>query len=99
MDYETRILTEIDDVDSKVSESDLRELCGEYEVDRSCGDNGRWTRTVRSIVQLGDRTFEIIWEQGLTESQDNYYPSQPVEVKLNTYEKTITVREWVKIDG
>jgi hypothetical protein len=79
----------------KLTEREIQELVLDYEVDREEGDNRRWTRSVTSIVQLCDKYFSIDWEQGLTECQENEYYNQPYEVVKHTYEKTITVTEWV----
>lgn len=80
----------------KLTEKELSELVWGYSIETSYGDNNRWTRSVTSIVQLGDKYFSIDWEEGLTEYQDNEFFAQPVEVVKKTYEKTITVTEWVK---
>jgi hypothetical protein len=37
----------------------------------------------------------VEWEEGLTENQENEFYNQPYEVEKKTYEKTITVTEWV----
>ena len=83
----------------KLTEREIKELVWDYEVDREEGDNRRWTRSVTSIVRLCDRYFSIDWEQGLTECQENEYYNQPYEVVKHTYEKTITVTEWVAVEG
>lgn len=83
----------------KLTEEEIRELVWDYEVDREEGDNRRWSRTITSIVKLCDKYFSIDWEQGLTEYQENEYYNQPYEVVKHTYEKTITVTEWVAVEG
>ena len=65
------------------------------DVDRIEGENRRWSRSVQSIVALGDRYFAIDWEEGLTEMQENEFYDQPYEVKK--IEKTVVVEEWVSI--
>lgn len=90
--WEKEILNKIDNGE-KLTGFELSELtCND--IERECGDNGRWSRSVESICQIGDRYFSIVWEQGLTERQENEYYNQPVEVNKVTYEKTITVTEW-----
>lgn len=87
------------DAKENLTENELSEVVFGYEVDTEYGDNRRWTRTVTTIVELLGRFFSIDWEEGLTESQENEFYNQPVEVKKNTYEKTIVVTEWVAIGG
>jgi hypothetical protein len=87
------------DAKENLTEKELSEVVFGYEVDTEYGDNRRWTRTVTTIVELLGRFFSIDWEEGLTESQENEFYNQPVEVKKNTYEKTIVVTEWVAIGG
>lgn len=82
----------------KLTEREIKELVWDYEVEREEGDNTRWTRSVTSIVRLCDRYFSIDWEEGLTECQENEYYNQPYEVVKHTYEKTITVTEWVTVE-
>lgn len=81
----------------KLTEKELRELICGYDVNTEYGDNRRWSRSVTTIVELEGRFFSIDWEEGLTECQENEYYNQPVEVKKNIYEKTITVTEWVTV--
>jgi len=91
------------DSKDKLTESEISDLVWNYEdeTEREEGDDGRWTRSITSYVQLGDRYFCIEWEQGLTECQENGFYSQPYEVEKNTYEKIIpehkeTIEEWIK---
>ena len=93
-DYEIELLAKLD-LGVKLTESEIRELvfeCGE--VDTKYGDNRRWTRRVTSITEIGARYFCTVWEEGLTESQENEFYHQPYEVTEHKYEKTITVTEW-----
>lgn len=83
----------------KLTEQEIKELTWDYEIEREEGDHGRWTRYVTSIVKLCDKHFAIDWEQGLTEYQENEYYNQPYEVVKHTYEKTITVTEWIAVEG
>ena len=71
-------------------------VCENYNVARMIGDSGRWTRAVSSVIELCGRYFEIDWEQGLTESQENEFLEQPYEVELRTSEKIMEVHEWVR---
>ena len=40
-------------------------------------------------------TLQSIGKRGLTEYQENAFYEQPYEVEKRTYEKTITVTEWI----
>ena len=85
--------------EEKLTEQEIKELVWDYEIEREEGDHGRWTRSVTSIIKLCDKYFALDWEQGLTEYQENEYYNQPYEVVQRTYEKTITVTEWVSVEG
>lgn len=81
----------------KLTEKELETLVFDcYEVERFEGENRRWSRTVNSIVELCGRFFKVIWEQGLTESQDNNFYEQPYEVELDSYKKVVEVHNWIK---
>jgi hypothetical protein len=88
--FDERMLNKIDNHEN-LSERELRELVFEYEDEsyKEEGENRRWTQHVASYVQLKNRWFYIDWERGLTESQENEFYNQPVEVELLTYEKII----------
>lgn len=81
----------------KLSEKELKAI-SEYEIDRENGENRRWSRTVTSILEMCGRYFSLEWEEGLTEYQDNEFYNQPYEVVKKTYQKTITVTEWVEVE-
>lgn len=88
---EIELLNKIDN-GIELSEKELKMLVWEYEIDASYGENRRWSRSVTTIVQLGDRYFAIEWEEGLTEMQENEFYEQPYEVEKT--EKTVVVTEW-----
>lgn len=97
MDNYEKEMLEIIDSDVNLTERQLRELVFEFKVvDRRYGENRRWSRTNTYVVEIGERYFSINWEEGLTENQENEFYEQPVEVMRKTYEKIITVTEWVK---
>ena len=96
-EYEVEMLMKIDS-DENLSESELSTLVWEFnEIELEYGENRRWSRSATSIIEIGGRFFQVDWENGLTESQPNEFYNQPIEVKKETYEKTITVIEWKKI--
>ena len=96
--YEEALLKKIDS-GTELTGSELREVIQEYEVEVEYGDNRRWSRSATTISEIGGRYFSTNWEDGLTESQENEYYDQPVEVQKKTYEKTITVTEWVPVNN
>ena len=93
--FEEIIVNKIDNGET-LTEKELQRLVWDCEeVDRDEGENRRWSRTVSSILLISGRYFCLDWEEGLTECQENEYYNQPYEVEKKTYEKTITVTEWV----
>lgn len=86
MDEFEKVLLEKIDKGEKLNESEIQDLI-EYEFERKHGENRRWTRTVTSIIELGDRYFSINWEEGLTEYQENMYYNQPIEVEKKNLSK------------
>ena len=80
-----------------LTETEIKELVNEYEVETIDGDDNRWTRNVRTIVKVQDRFFAIDWQRGLTECQEDCYLDQPIEVRKHTYPQTIMVTEWLEV--
>lgn len=78
----------------KLNKKELSDLVWEHEVDYENGECGRWTQSVKSIVDLCGRYFAIDWERGLTEMQEHEFYNQPYEVKK--IEKMVKVTKWVK---
>lgn len=94
--YDEYILNKID-AGEKLDESELRSLRWEFdEVESQYGENRRWSRSVRSIIEIGGRYFALDWEEGLTELQEHEFYNQPIEVEKKEYSKTIVVTEWVE---
>lgn len=67
-------------------------------------DAGRWTQTVRTVTQIGDRYFMFEWERGLTEMQECACYKQPVEVMEVKVEKeipahTMIITDWRPIEN
>ena len=72
-------------------------LIWEYpEVDVEYGENRRWSRSVNTIVQIGDRFFSIDWEEGLTEMQPNEYLGDNI-VEVRKVKKLIEVEQWEEV--
>ena len=60
------------------------------------GEDRRWSRTNLVIFEVGEKYFELEYEHGLTEYQENEYWAQiPIEVKK--VEKTVIITDWEEI--
>lgn len=79
-----------------LSDRELYDLL-DYEVDRSYGDNRRWTRSVSSILELCGHLFELDWDEGLTEYQDDVFFDLPYEVVKEEKQVTTTVVTYVPL--
>ena len=62
------------------------------------GYEGRWMRDMSTVFEGNGRFFNIDWERGLTEYQENEFYEQPYEVVKKCHEETIIVINWVPID-
>ncbi len=79
------------------TESELAYLVYEYDrFDFIKGDDRRWSSYCQTILKIEDRYFLIGFDKGLTENQEDYFDSQPVEVELKETEKTIIERDYIK---
>lgn len=81
----------------ELDENELYCLVAWFGIETIYGAKHRWHKEARTIVQLNDRYFAVDWYQGLTELQDNEFYDQPYEVELKEYQKTITVRDWIRV--
>ena len=95
--YDEYVLHKIDNGE-QLTEKELEKMLWSFkEIDTLYGENGRWHRSVKTILEIGGRYFALDWDEGLTECQENEFYSQPVEVKKREYTKTIVVTEWDEI--
>lgn len=93
--YDAEILQKIES-NTRLTQRELSMIPWEHDVvDTIKGENRRWSRSVTTVFLLGDKTFALDWEQGLTEMQENEFHYQPYEVKKIT--KTITVIDWKEV--
>jgi len=75
----------------------VKEAVFEWDVETEEGENRRWSRSNSTIVKMeDDKYYELVWEEGLTEMQDNEFYSQSSE-EYHQIEETITVKKWVKV--
>lgn len=95
MTFEEEMIKKIDNGELLTSD-ELKELVFDgKEIDKEYGENRRWSRSVVSIIEICERYFSILWDEGLTEIQENEFYEQPVEVEKKEYDKTIHVVEWI----
>ena len=81
------LLRKIDNKEPLYSQ-DYWEMIDNYSIYHEEGEDGRWTRGQYNLIKLGDRYFELCWEQGLTEMQENYW-EYPEEVRFLGMHKEI----------
>ena len=86
----------------KFSRNELRDLIDMYDFKTIEGEDRRWQRTKQSFLKIKEKYFVIIWEEGLTEKQENDYDNQPYEVikketKILIPEHYETKVEWKKV--
>ena len=83
----------------ELSEEEIRELVWSGdEVDEIEGDDGRWTRDIKTVIDVDGQLYAIDWSRGLTECQENSYWKQPYKVKKVEEVITKTVVSYV-LDG
>lgn len=84
-----------------LTDYELREIVFEDSIAKVIetieGDDRRWVRDMQTIVQIKDRYFSIYWDKALTECQEHYFHSQPVEVKREEKQITTTVVCWTEV--
>lgn len=84
-----------------LTEEELRDIVFEDSVatvvDKINDNDRRWTRTVSTIVELKGLFFSIVWEQGLTECQEDSFDNQPYQVERKEEIITKTIVSWCKV--
>lgn len=99
-DAETRLVARLD-AGGTLSEWEIQEFLDSLEL--FCEDEGepcRWDRPITTYCRTKDgRFFRVDWSRGLTESQENWYGQQPVEVTLREEheEVPVVVRTWTEV--
>lgn len=95
-DFEEHMVSKIDRKIDLTKDEIIKLVC-EYEIYQKEGEEHRWDIEMFTVVELCGRTFGIDWRRGLTEDQEDSFMYQPYEVKEHTYQKTITITEWMKL--
>ena len=90
------ILQKLYDGHKDFSEEELSQLT-EYDHDTIEGEDRRWYKSTETIIKVKDKFFSLVWDQGLTEYQDNQFSDQPEEVTLTETTKTIVVKSYTKV--
>lgn len=74
----------------KLNESEISTLVWDgIRVDEIELGEGRWTKGMKTIIDIDNELWAIDWSRGLTECQENEYYNQPYRVEK--IEKEITV--------
>lgn len=95
-DFEKETLYKLDN-EENLTDEELSKLVYNYSISEEDIEQGRWTMSTYTVCKLADRYFGIDWQRGLTEYQDDSFPYPPKEVRKHTYEKTVTVTEWIPV--
>ena len=83
------------------TESEIKSLVFGYHdepiqiIDEIEGDDHRWDREVKTIINVNGVLYAIEWRRALTETQENSFYNQPYKVIQRT--KIIEVNEYVKV--
>lgn len=88
------MVKKIDDK-KRLTEEELKTLIFEESINTVRDEPRRWSCTTTSIFKFKERFFAIVWENGLTENQEDEFTEQPYEVREEI--KTVTVKKYVKI--
>lgn len=70
---------------------------GAVEIETIQGDKRSWASTNLTYVQLDDKFYELVWEQGLTEDQDNEFWDQDAP-EVKRVSETIVVNKWEYVE-
>lgn len=57
------------------------------------GENRRWSRTNITIVKIDEKFYQLEWEEGLTEMQENRFDDQEADEVIQV-EETVVVKKW-----
>lgn len=78
----------------ELSKSEMKNMDNYFrEVYREEGESRRWSKSVLSVFEVGDKKYALNWDEGLTENNENEYWEQPYLVKLE--EKEIVVKKTI----
>ena len=83
----------------KFTAEQVKDLIDCNEIDSTAGEARRWSSTETSIIKYEDKFYELYWECGCAELQDNEYEAQDAP-EVHFVEKIITktVVSWEKVN-
>lgn len=64
-------------------------------VDQIEGDRHRWTQEMDTIIQIGDKFYDIPWRQAIKELREDEFWEQPYEVERS--EHMVPVVDWIPV--
>jgi len=79
----------------RFSANEVEELVYNNEVECIKGESRRWSRTSISIVKDGGKCYEVYWEHGLTENQEDSFEAQEAS-EVEQIEERITIKKWIE---
>ncbi len=80
----------------KFTKEQVKELVWEADVETIEGENRRWSRSNTTIVEFENKFYDLYWEEGLTEMQDDEFEAQDAP-EVKQIEETIVVKKWVAV--
>lgn len=82
-----------------LTESELKYFVWEMgkQVDEIEGEDHRWQREVKTIIEIDGKLYAVDWRRGLTESQESDFWEQPYEVERHEEVVTKTVVNYVRV--
>ncbi len=86
----------------KFTEEEVRDMVFGDDMDGEVmetidGEDRRWSRTNITIVKHKGKFYELYWEHGLTENQENEFEDQDAP-EVKQVEKTTIVKSWVRVE-
>ena len=79
----------------KFSANEVEDLVYSHAVEIIEGESRRWSRTNIAIVESDGKFYEVWWEQGLTENQEDGFKAQEA-VEVKQIEEQVTVKRWIE---
>ena len=89
-EWQRRIIRKLENGE-RLADVELKEMVWNLPqvAENKSSDLDRWTRSVETIVELNNKLYRIMWDQGLTEMQEDEFYNQPEEVKPYPVEEVV----------
>ena len=78
----------------KFTEQEVEDLVWDGEITE--GEARRWSSTNTSVVTIDDKQYELYYEHGLTEMQENEYEEQEAP-EVKKVKETVVIEKWVNV--